>query len=140
MDIEDCLREGFLEKIKPEKDLIEKEFKEAEYDLKGAEDALYDKDLKWSIIKSYYSMFHAARALLFSLGLKERRHFAIAVVLEDMVKKGKLKNRLVSDFHAAMSAREDADYRYTYSEETASYLIDAAKEFFNTLRGMIKQK
>jgi uncharacterized protein (UPF0332 family) len=138
MNIEDCLREGFLEKIKPERDMIEKEFKEAEYDFKRAEDALGEKDIKWSIVMSYYSIFHAARALLFSLGFKERRHFAIGVVLEDLVKKGKLKSRFVSDFHAAMSAREDADYRYTYSEETASYLIDAAKEFFDTMKNMVK--
>jgi len=133
------LKEGFLEKIKPEKDLIEKEFKESEYDLKRSEDALNEKDIKWSIIMSYYSMFHAARALLFSLGLKERRHFAIAVVLEDLIKKGKLKSRFFSDFHAAMSAREDADYRYTYSEETSSYLIDSAKEFLNVIRSMVKK-
>ena len=139
MNIEDCLKEGFLEKIKPEKDLIEKEFREAEYDFKRAEDALSKKDTKWSIIMSYYSMFHSARALLFHSGLKERRHFAIAVVLEDLVKRGKLKSRFVSDFHAAMSAREDADYRYTYSEETASYLIDAAKEFFVTMRSMTRK-
>jgi uncharacterized protein (UPF0332 family) len=129
MDIESCLREGFLQRVKVEPDLIEKELKEARHDLDGAGRALKEGDFKWSIVKSYYSMFHAARAVLFSLGLRERRHFAIRVVLEDLSAKGKLESRFISDFSAALAAREDADYRYTYSQETAAYLLKVAGDF-----------
>lgn len=59
-------------------------------------------------------MFHATRAVLFSLGLKERRHFAIRVVLEDLNAKGKLESRSISNFSAALGAREDADYIYLH--------------------------
>ncbi|MCD6476886.1 MAG: HEPN domain-containing protein [Candidatus Aenigmarchaeota archaeon] len=138
MNIEDCIKEGFLQKVEPKKDVIKKEFKEADYDLEKAVVALEEKDFKWSIIKSYYSMFHSARALLFSLGLKERRHFVIRIVLEDLYKKGKLEGKYVSDFNAALSGREDADYRYTYSEETAIYLIEAARNFLNKMKQMVK--
>jgi uncharacterized protein (UPF0332 family) len=139
MDIESCLREGFLQPIKAERDLIKKEFEEAKYDLGKAERALEEDDSKWSIVKSYYSMFHAARAVLFSLGLKERRHFAIRVVLEDLSAKGKLENRFVSDFSAALEAREDADYRYTYSQETANYLLKAAGDFLARMKKLARR-
>jgi len=129
MDVESCLREGFLQRVKVEADLIEKELEEAKYDLGKAERALEESDFKWSIVKSYYSMFHAARAVLFSLGLRERRHFAIRAVLEDLNAKGKLESKFVSDFSAALAAREDADYRYTYSQETAAYLVKVAGDF-----------
>ncbi|TKJ27232.1 MAG: hypothetical protein CEE41_00400 [Hadesarchaea archaeon B3_Hades] len=139
MDIESCLREGFLQKIKIERDLIEKELEEAKYDGGKAKRAFEEGDFKWSIVKSYYSMFHAARAVLFSLGLKERRHFAIRVVLEDLNAKGKLESRFISDFSAALGAREDANYRYTYSQETAAYLLRAAGDFLARMKRLAKK-
>jgi len=139
MDIESCLREGFLQKIKVERDLIEKELEEAKYDSGKAKRAFEEGDFKWSIVKSYYSMFHAARAVLFSLGLKERQHFAIRVVLEDLNAKGKLESRFISDFSAALGAREDANYRYTYSQETAAYLLRAAEDFLARMKRLAKK-
>ncbi len=138
MDIESCLRDGFLQRMRVERDLIEKELEEAGYDLGKAERALDEDDFKWSIVKSYYSMFHAARAVLFSLGLRERRHFAIRVVLEDLTAKGKLESKFVSDFSAALGAREDADYRYTYTQETATYLLGAAGDFLAKMKKLAK--
>jgi len=140
MDIESCLREGFLQQIKVERDLIGKELEEAKYDIGKAERELEDGDFKWSIVKSYYSMFHAARAVLFSLGFKERRHFAIRVVLEDLNMNGKLESKFISDFSAALGAREDADYRYTYSQETADYLLRAAGDFLARMKRLTKSR
>lgn len=127
-----------MQPIKAERDLIEKEFVEAKYDLGKAERAFEEDDFKWSIVKSYYSMFHAARAVLFSLGLKEQRHFAIRVVLEDLSARGKLEGRFVSDFSAALGAREDADYRYTYTQETAAYLLESAGDFLARTKKLVK--
>ena len=127
-----------MQRIKVERDLIKKELEEAEYDLGKAEHALDEGDFKWSIVKSYYSMFHAARAVLFSLGLKERRHFVIKVVLEDLNAKGKLEGKFISYFSAALMAREDADYRYTYTQETAAYLLGAARDFLARMKKLAK--
>ncbi len=138
MDIESCLREGFLRRIKVQRDLIDKELEVAGYDLSRAEHALEEGDFKWSIVKSYYTMFHAARAVLFSLGFKERRHFAIRVVLEDLNARGKLESKFVSDFSAALGAREDADYRYTYSQEAAAYLLKAAGDFLTRMKKLAR--
>lgn len=128
-----------MQQIKVERDLIGKEIEEAKYDIGKAERALEEGDFKWSIVKSYYSMFHAARAVLFSLGLKERRHFAIRVVLEGLNAKGKLEGKFISDFSAALGAREDADYRYTYSQETAAYLLRAAGDFLARMERLARK-
>lgn len=136
MDIKKCLEEGFLKKIKPDENLIKKEFEESKYDLKRAEDAFQEEDFKWCIIKSYYSMFHAARAILFKVGYREKRHFAISIVLEDLNKKGNLESKYLSDFNAAISSREDADYHYTYSKDTAEHNLAIAKEFFDRMKGL----
>ncbi len=81
MNVQECIEQGYLRRVEPDRILIEKEMKEADYDLERANHALEEKDFKWCIVKSYYSMFHAAKAVLFSLGLKEKKHFAVQVVL-----------------------------------------------------------
>lgn len=139
MDIEECLREGYLKRIAADKKLVDKEIKEALYDFEKAGTALESKDFKWSIVKSYYSMFHAARAVLFYFGYREKRHFAIGVFLEDIVKKGKLESLYLEYFSAAMEAREGADYRYEYSENTANSILEYAEEFIGSMKRIISR-
>lgn len=134
VDIEECIQAGFLQRIPVDGRMIKTELAEADYDLKRSEHAFEEKDYKWCIMKSYYAMFHISRAVLFSLGLRERRHFTIGIVLEELHKAGKLESRYVADFSSAMSAREGADYHYHYSEEVASMLLGTAKEFIGRLR------
>jgi len=139
MDIEECLEKGFLKKIETDENLIKKELSEADYDLERAEKAFEEEDSKWCIIKSYYSMFHSARAILFKIGYREKRHFAVGMVLEDLNKKGKLESEFINDFNAALSSREEADYHYTYSEETAKHILYIAKEFFERAKRLLKE-
>lgn len=134
MNIQDCLDEGYLRKIKSDPKLVKKEFSESLYDLNRAKRALEDNDYKWTIVKSYYSMFHAARAVLFSLGYRERRHFAVQIVLENLVKEGKLESIYTEYLSASMEAREDADYRYKYSKETAEDILEYAERFLRRMK------
>ena len=138
MNLEECLREGFLRKVEIDKKLVEKEMKEAEYDFKMAEKEFESKDFKWAIVKSYYSMFHASRAVLFSLGFREKRHFAVQVVLEDLNKKEKLESIYLEYFGAAMEAREGADYRYVYSENIAKDVLEYAEKFIEKMKEISK--
>lgn len=137
MNIKTCLEKGFLKKISPDKELVKKELNEAKYDLEKAKKAFYDEDFKWSIVKSYYAMFHAARAVLFNLGLREKRHFAIRIVLEELNKDGKIESKYINDFDAAMSSREDADYHYKHSKESAEYNLQISKDFLARIKNLI---
>ncbi|MEM2896820.1 MAG: HEPN domain-containing protein [Candidatus Bathyarchaeia archaeon] len=136
--MDDYLKKGFLKKIKIEKELIEKEVRESERDFDDAKTSFEMGKFKWAIIQSYYSMFHAARAVLFSLGLKERRHSAITIVLEDLVKKKKIEPRFVNDFKAGIFAREEADYEAEYSQERAESLLKIAEEFNKKMRDILR--
>jgi len=128
------LDKGYLKKIKPDPKLVKKEVDESRYDLSRAKNALGDNDYKWTIVKSYYSMFHAARAVLFSLGYRERRHFAVQIVLENLAKEGRLESIYVEYLSASMGAREDADYRYKYSKQTAEEIIEYAENFLRRMK------
>jgi len=139
MDVEECIQKGFLKHVKVDRKLVQKELDEAKYDLSRAKNSLKEDDFKWSIVKTYYSMFHAAKAVLFSLGLREKRHFVVGIILERLSKEGKLRFKFVNDYRGAMSAREDAGYRYVHTKDSAEYLIDVAEEFLKKMEELSKQ-
>ncbi len=139
MNISECIKKGFLRKTESDSELSKKEMYESTYDLERAKDAFKNNDFKWSIIKCYYSMFHAAKANLFQLGYIEKRHIAIIVVLEELNKQGKLESRYVTAFKGAISAREQADYHYSYSKEIAEFEIKTTEEFLNTMIKLLKR-
>jgi uncharacterized protein (UPF0332 family) len=140
VNIDDCIKEGFLKKVGTDIGLASKEINESRKDLEDARGSLDAGKLKWSIIQSYYSMFHAARAVLFSIGLKERKHFAVQVVLEDLVKKRELEQSYVEDFKAGMFTREEADYESEYSREKAAGLLEVAEGFYKRMKALLKAK
>src|SRR3989344_1415698 len=98
MDINECIQKRFLVKEEPSIDLIEKEMKESAYDLASAQRALEEKDHKLCIVKCYYSMFHAGKAVCFQNGYREKKHIAVLIVLEHLNKEGKIEGRFVNDF------------------------------------------
>ena len=138
MNIDECLEEGFLRRVKPAADIQKKEIDAASYDIACAKISLENKNHKWAIIQSYYAIFHASRSILNKVGYLERRHFVIGVVLESLSKDGKMSKKLVSDFKAAMSAREDADYGGVHSKETAEYIFKTAVEFIKETKIILK--
>jgi uncharacterized protein (UPF0332 family) len=113
-------------------------FEQAQLDLDTAEHSMEEKDYKWSIVQSYYSMFNAARAILFKLGFRDQRHYVIADVLEEISKEGKLEPKYVDDFKTSMRSREDANYRSIFSLETANFTLEMAKEFLNRMKALVK--
>jgi uncharacterized protein (UPF0332 family) len=137
MDIDECLREGFLKKAKPDEREIQKELDESGKDFRDSQESLVNGKYKWCIIQAYYSIFHSARAVIFSRGYKERRHFAIAVVLEQLVSEGKLESSFVGDFKSAMFTREEADYDASYSREKAEQMLDIAQDFNERMRNIL---
>jgi len=138
MDINECLERGYLVKIKSDKYLIKKEIEESEYDFDKAKKSFDEEDYKWSIIMSYYTMFHSARALLFSSGYREKRHFVISIFLEDLNKKGKIEKKYINYFNAAISSREDADYHYSYSIKISEDTLQMAEDFKEKVKEMIE--
>ena len=56
------------------KRLVDKELNSARSDLEDAKFEFGHARYKWSTIQGYYSMYHAARALIYSTGYRERSH------------------------------------------------------------------
>jgi len=117
--------------------LIVKEMRVAEADLDDARDSFKRKKFKWATIQGYYSMFHAARALVYSQGFREKSPYALLVALRSLLFE-KIGADLIKDFEDAMSLREEADYGLTFSEDGASSSVDGAKRFLGRAREILK--
>ena len=64
---QDCVSRRGVVKRPASRAMVEKELAEAKRDLDSAKNSLCDSDFKWTIIKAYYSMFHACKSLLFRI-------------------------------------------------------------------------
>jgi len=112
------------------KGLVDKELKIAFDDLSEAKDRFKNRRYKYATINAYYGTFHAARALLFSKGYRERSHYALYIAIEALfVETGMLEKRYSHILKDSMSLREDADYGGEFSKDGASLSINNAEEF-----------
>ncbi len=112
------------------KNLVTKEISIARSDLLDAKAGYENERYKWSTIQAYYAMFHAARALVFSEGYREKSHYCLAVALRALfVDKNKMDAQSVRDFLNAMNLREAADYESDFSQDGAKAVIASADKF-----------
>lgn len=132
----ECLKAG---KIKTSSDLsalISKELRVAEDDLKTATDGIKDSRWKWSTIQSYYVMFHAARALLFIKGYREKSHYCLRIAIDHLYS-GVIPKYLIDDFQTAKVMRENADYEENFSETGARKIVKSAEAFLSFAKGVV---
>jgi uncharacterized protein (UPF0332 family) len=92
--------------------------------------------------RAYYAVFHAASAMLFSVGLEARTHKGLISLLgEHFVRPGRLSptmGRLVSRMQRD---REDADYALgaVFTAEEAARIINDARAFVDEARRLIAE-
>ena len=122
------LEERRLVRIKPDRKLVLKEIEGAKSDLGTARKSLQDGNFKWAIIQGYYSIFHAARALVYSKGFREKSHYALLVAIQELFR-DELESFLIQGFGDAMNLRQTADYGLTFSKEGAINVIETAENF-----------
>ena len=130
---ENCLEKNQLRNIDPAKHVAAKELKEAEFDLEEAHKSFENQNYKWPVIESYYSCFHAARCLLFLIGLKEKSHFCVYAALSAVFNEY-FGNEELENYKKAMQRRELADYYASYSKEEAESAINFTEKFIKKVK------
>lgn len=142
MKIEDCLNEGLLVKTKPD---LEKA--KASIDMAGHKLELAEKEFEYEIfenavISAYASMFHAARALLFKDGYKERSHFAIYVFVSEKYS-NRIERKYLNELNSLRLQRHELMYGLEKSAEVqeveAESAIQIARGFLETIRKIIQK-
>jgi uncharacterized protein (UPF0332 family) len=139
LEYEECLKKGKLTKYSRGKTIAVKELQEAKEDYKTALESVHSGNYKWATVQSYYAMFHAARALLYSNGMREQSHYCLIVGIKELyVKPGKLKITYIEAMQEAKSLREAADYHGKWSEESCNKILKQAENFLKETEELIK--
>jgi len=109
--------------------MVAKELKGSGSDLETAKASYEAGNHKWATVQAYYSIFHAARALLYNKGFREKSHRGLLKALAELYPRNAMSG-VLEVFEESMNLREDADYALVYSEQGASEALEDAEIFF----------
>ena len=131
-----CIDKGLLRKIPGSKDNALRSISKADNWLGESQKTFQGEAYDSSVMSSYLVMFHAARAVLFYDGYREKSHACVARYLEDQyVNRKKLEKKWVDlfDYHRAMR-----DLSFFSSKEEAQKAIESAEEFLQRIQQLFK--
>ena len=135
-----CLERGKIKVFSKAKTLVFKELDLAKEDLKTAKKSFKENNYKWATIQSYYSMFHAARALLYKKGYREKSHFClIESVRELYVSKGLIDFKFIESMKLGKSLRENADYYGDFDKSGTESMLENAGDFLKEAKKILKK-
>lgn len=137
-DFERCIKERHLLRIKTTNEMIKKEIASAEYDLDRSKESMKNEDYKWALVQAYYSMFHAAKALVLKKGYREKSHYCLIIAIRELyVKDGEMDGELADTLEMCMHLRHDADYGLIYDKESAETAARYAKQFLSAAKKLL---
>lgn len=128
---EKCLKLNKIKSFSRGPALAPKELDLAKADLKRGQLTFQSGDYKWATVQAYYSMFHSARALLYSKNYREKSHACLIEAIRHLfVAEGLISSEIIEAMINAKRLREDADYYGDYSEAVAKDLLANAAVFY----------
>lgn len=138
-EFEECRAKKRITEFPRAKNLVAKELSQAAADLSTARESIENDNYKWATIQAYYSMFHSARALLYSKGFRERSHYCLIVAIRSLyVDTGLLSYKVVEGFQLAKTLRENADYYGDFSKDSCLQILKDAKSFLEVAKKITK--
>ncbi len=94
-----------------------------------------------AVSRAYYAMFHAARAILFSKGVKAKTHReTISLFGEKIVKEGVLSREFADMLRKALDLRQKSDYELyaELNEERVQEVIKNARKFIEKIKELLE--
>src|SRR5947207_15941007 len=89
--------------------MVAKELKGSGSDLETAKASYEAGNHMWATVQAYYSIFHAARALLYNKGFREKSHRVLLKALAELYPTNAM-SYVLEIFEDAMNLIVDADY------------------------------
>lgn len=140
LEYDECIKKGKITSFSRGNSLASNELETAKSDLERARKTYQDGDYKWTTIQIYYSMFHSARALLYTKNLREHSHFCLIEAIRTLfVETKQLPVHLLEGLQEAKSLREEADYYNRWSNKGCEKLLKITKEFLDKTKAIIKK-
>ena len=133
--LRECFEEGLLKKIRPNLNYSEQSIRQAEHFLDEAESLINSGIKDMAFIALYNASFHAARAILFRDGIKERSHYCVCKYIEEIYHVNELVTMQQSVILDSLrSKRNDIQYSLEQPE-----LEEDIGEIFSEVTGFIER-
>ena len=134
IEFDNCFKKKLLVKIKPSRELAGKSIRQANHFLNKAE--TYLADVETVSIYLYFAFFHAARALLFKDGIRERSHYCTLVYLEHTyIKRKKISEEYLNILRALKESRQEIQYGFVIGSTLEPNVL---KNYFKKCAQFIK--
>ena len=140
-EYERCFKLGLLRKVPPSSKKGKDSIKKASEWLNEAGKNKKATANDSCIASSYLAMFHAARAILFRDGVREKSHYCIARYLEKYVEEQRIEEEWVVLLDRLRDIRHNDQYSLTHQAtiEEASAALDAAKDFVSRIKKLFTE-
>lgn len=137
MKIDDCFRKGLLKRCAPDMENAKRSILLSMNNIEDASINISIHRYRVVMVSSYTAMFHAARAILFRDGIKERSHECIPVYLKSKYPE---LERFANILDSYRRFRHNAIYGLDFSSDEidAKAALDSAKELLEEIRNIIK--
>lgn len=135
LSYDDCVSKGLLQKIPPSKEQGRRSFDKAQRWLDEAKTVLGSKAFNSSISAAYLAMFHAARAILFTDGFREKSHACVARYVAQYVQKKKLEQEWIDllDHHREIRHEDQYNLNFFATEEDGKKALESATKFMQRM-------
>ena len=123
-------------------DLSQHRLRKSREDLESARLLFENNKLAQSVNRSYYSIFHASRAILALESFDSKTHIGVIAYFNKIfVKTGKIEKEYSKILANAKDARNDCDYDdfYIISKEEAETQLHDAEKFLARIETLIRE-
>jgi uncharacterized protein (UPF0332 family) len=142
MNIDECIEKGLLKKDIADGRKALRSITVAKNKLSKAnklKEAGFEED---AILNAYSAMFHAARALLFLDGFREKSHYALLVYLKEKYRT-KLEPRFINELDSLRLERHEILYSLDtvkISKTEVQDIISIANDFISSMEKLVLER
>lgn len=139
--IDECFERGLLRKVEPSRIKSQQSLRLARDWLGEAETNFEAKAYRSALSSAYLAVFHAARAVLFSDGVREKSHYCIGLYLQSYVENAELEEEWPMLFDRMRSIRHADQYSFQAkpSEEEVVSGLHLADNFINRMELLLSE-
>jgi uncharacterized protein (UPF0332 family) len=139
--LDECYERGLLRKVPASQEKALLSIVQAREWIVEARQDLDADALRSGLIAVYMGYFHAARALLYRDGIREKSHYCIGIYLESYQKKGLLEDEWVLQFDHMRGLRQNDQYSLDARPTTAEVrqALGDAERFISRMELLIEK-
>jgi uncharacterized protein (UPF0332 family) len=140
--LDECFEEGKLQPVLPSEKKAHESLRASRENLNEAQEALKNGILRATTNSCYVAIFHAARALLFRDGIREKSHFCLEQYLNTFVTSGKLEPKWITFFSSMRDKRDTNQYGFQppATREEIEIFVHLTAQFVDRMECLLKTK